>query len=80
MRGKMDNGGNMNEIIPARATLNVTIGFHPAKICCDGCPLCLDDAWNRGRKRCIITNEIIHYKEQIGTRCPLDFEGENTNV
>ena len=64
----------MNGVEPVRATLSVVVGFHPENVNCGGCTLCVDDAWNRGRKRCVITQEIIHYPSQIGLRCPLEFK------
>lgn len=54
------------------------IGFHPNNVCCDGCPMAVADiGYNRDRKRCFLTNEIIYEKKQIGLFCPLKFEEED---
>lgn len=62
---------------PTLATTMIVVGFAPGQENCDGCSLCVDDAWCRGRKRCFITSEIIHFPKQRGLRCPLEFEEEN---
>lgn len=62
----------MTEIKPVTYSVTLQVGFHPDNISCEGCPFCLDDAAHRGRKRCVITSEIIHYPRQRGIRCPLE--------
>lgn len=62
---------------PVTATTTLVIGFYPGMECCEGCDLCVDDSAYRGRKRCFITKEIIHFPRQRGVRCPLEFEEGN---
>lgn len=62
---------------PRIATITMTIGFHPDNVCCEGCRMCRTDTGYRDRKRCVVTDEIIHYPKQRGLRCPLKFEEEN---
>lgn len=62
----------MNGVTPAVYRATVTVGFHPDNICCDGCWCMIDDPHCRGRKVCMLTQEIIHYPKQIGLRCPLE--------
>lgn len=59
-------------VVPVPFRLEMVVGFHPDAICCDGCPFCLTDAFNRDRKRCVLTDEVIYFaKSQMGMRCPL---------
>jgi hypothetical protein len=56
------------------------IGFHPNNVCCDGCPMAVaDTGYNRDRKKCFLTGEIIYEKKQLGMFCPLIPE-ENNHV
>ena len=66
-----------NGVIPKRMSVRLTIGFHPEQVNCDGCRCLIDDPGCRGRKRCFLTGEIIHYPKQRGVRCPLEEESEN---
>lgn len=61
-------------MIPARARVVWTVGFHPKNICCAGCPFYATDPANRDRKRCQITAEIIYEPRSFGMMCPLEFE------
>jgi hypothetical protein len=49
----------------------MVIGFHPKAINCDGCPFCLTDAFNRDRKRCVLTDEVLSFTKDMGFNCPL---------
>jgi hypothetical protein len=55
----------------------MVIGFHPKAINCDGCPFCLTDAFNRDRKRCVLTDEVLYFTKEMGIRCPLVKEEQN---
>lgn len=75
----MSERGVMKPVIawmPARR-----IGFHPGNVCCDGCPYAeADTSYNRDRKRCMDTGEIIYDKKSRGLMCRLEFEEENEDV
>ena len=61
-----------NEIVvPVPYRLDIVIGFHPKSTNCDGCQFCVTDAFNRERKKCIITDEILYFTKEMGMRCPL---------
>lgn len=64
----------MSEVRPVIARLRWRIGFHPKNVNCGGCPLNIDDPGNRGRKRCVLTQEITYDQRSVGMMCPLDFE------
>lgn len=67
------------KIEPVCGFLEAVIGFHPEQINCSGCKLMVADYGNRDRKRCVITGEIIHYPNQRGLMCPLQFEEEQND-
>lgn len=67
------------KIEPVCGFLEAAIGFHPEQINCSGCKLMVADYGNRDRKRCVITGEIIHYPNQRGLMCPLQFEEEQND-
>ena len=58
-------------VIPVPYRIDMVIGFHPKAINCDGCPFCLTDAFNRDRKRCVLTDEVLYFTKEMGLRCPL---------
>ena len=66
-----------NVVIPVPYRLNIVIGFHPKAINCDGCPLCMTDAFNRDRKKCVLTDEVLFFTKEMGLRCPLVKEEPN---
>ena len=64
-----------NTVIPVPYRLDMVIGFHPKAINCDGCPFCLTDAFNRDRKRCVLTDEVLYFtKEMDNTFQNLNFQ------
>lgn len=67
----------MEGVTPVGATLEAFIGFHPQQVNCSGCKLLIGDSFNRDRKRCVISGEIIHYPQQRGLMCPLKFEEDS---
>lgn len=69
----------MEGVNPVVATLRAFIGFHPQQVNCSGCKLLIGDSFNRDRKRCVISGEIIHYPQQRGLMCPLSFEEGQSN-
>lgn len=60
-----------NTVIPVPYRLEMVIGFHPKAIHCDGCPFGITDAFNRDRKRCVLTDEVLYFTKEMGMRCPL---------
>lgn len=67
----------MNGVTPVVFRAEVTVGFYPDNVCCDGCRILTDDTQCRGRKICFLTQEIIHYPKQRGLRCPLEAKEDN---
>lgn len=59
-------------MIPVVMRLSMLVGFHPQNVCCDGCRFLADDTSCRGRKKCLLTEEIIYQTKQMGLRCPLE--------
>lgn len=66
----------MSEVRPVVARVLLSVGFHPKNVNCGGCQFAFDDPGNRGRKRCMITQEIIYDQRSLGMMCPLVFEEE----
>ena len=58
-------------VVPVVYRLNITVGFHPDGVCCEGCKFCRTDTTNRDRKRCAITEEVLWEPRQMGMWCPL---------
>lgn len=61
-------------IRPAVYRLTDRVGFDPDHQCCEGCKYCQTDAYNRDRKRCNVTGEIIWAPKRFGLWCPLEKE------
>lgn len=59
-------------VVPVVMRLEIHVGFHPENVCCAGCRFCVQDQFNRDRKRCMVTHEIIYQDKLVGMMCPLE--------
>lgn len=76
----VSRGGDvMDTAHPYVCEMTLRVGLDPNRPACASCPMLVDDAYSRGRKRCFATMEVIFDTNVMGTMCPLNHvESEET--